>query len=60
MHLIVSKCEHLYESLSFVSLLVWSIQVRVNTMPRRKDISNEKQLLLLINLGGVAIVILQR
>ena len=26
---------------SFVSLLVWSIQVCVNTMPRRKDISND-------------------
>ena len=39
--MIISKCEHLYKSRAFVTLLVWSIQVCVNTMPRRKDISND-------------------
>ena len=39
-NLIISKYVHLYKSRSFGSLLVWSIQVCVNTMPRRKDISN--------------------
>ena len=33
--------EQLYKSRSFVSLLPCSIQVCVNTMPRRKDISND-------------------
>ena len=39
--LVAARCEHLYKSRSLVRLLVRSIQVCVNTTPRRKDISND-------------------
>jgi len=38
---IISKCAHLYKRRRFVSLLVYIIQVCINTMPRRKDISTD-------------------
>ena len=39
--MIINKFEQLYKSRSSLSLLLCSIQVCVNTMPRRKDISND-------------------
>lgn len=36
-----SKCEQLYKSGTFSSLVVCSIQVCANTMPRRKYINND-------------------
>jgi len=51
--MITSKCEHLYKCKGFSSVLFLKrAGVNIHTMPRRKDIL-EKQLLLLINLGGI-------
>lgn len=44
--------QHLYKSRACVSLLIWSIQVLAN----RKDISNEKQRMLVIHMFGVVTI----
>lgn len=37
----MSMCEHLYKNRCFGSLLAWSFQKWVNTMPWRKDVGND-------------------
>lgn len=39
--MIIGECEHLCKSRGVSGLLVWSIQVGVNTMPRRKAIISD-------------------
>lgn len=39
--MIISKCEYFDESRGFGSLLIWSVQMCVNMMPRGKDISSD-------------------
>lgn len=50
MHLIITKCEHLYKSRGFCILWVWSIQVCVYTMPQSSQEWASKQILTKVRL----------
>lgn len=49
--MIISKCEYFDESRGFRSLLIWSVQMCVNMMPRGKDISSDLRKAIVSQLG---------